>query len=246
MRLTRVYLLLVAAALAGGGACGLLDSSILSWDFALPEKEFSINTDNFVPAEIKALQPAAIPAIACPQIDCCAGMSATECATFGFGCEAGACVAVPVVELSNAVNLAQEAPELQNVAGNVPSFAHVTLKRLFLARYSNTLNYDTPEIELFLCPEAATSVEDVDQSGQPLCQPLGTLPPIAAGTSCTANCTVDVTLTPDGAQVFETFVKNFRTTFKIFVRATMQFEAGDPVPTGQFTGAITGTVTAHM
>lgn len=246
MRRTPVSLLLVVAALAGGGACGLFGEDLLSWDFALPAKEFTINTDNFVPAAIRQLDPATMPAIACPPLDCCAGMSETECATFGFVCEAGACVAVPRVELSNAVNLAQEAPELQQVAANVPSFTHVTLKRLYLASYSNTLNYDTPEIELYLGPEAATSIDDLDASGQPLCKKLGTLPPIPKGTSCSSGCTVDVQLTADGAAVFETFVRNFRQTFKLFSRATMQFEAGDEVPTGQFTGTFTGTITASI
>jgi hypothetical protein len=241
-----VWVLLAAAALAAGGACNLFGSDLLSWDFALPEKEFTLNTDNYVPAEIKQLQPATMPTIACPGIDCCTGMTADECSTFGFSCQAGACVAVPSVELSNAVNLAQEVPQLQQVASNIPSFAHVTLKRLNLARYSNTLNYDTPEIEIYLCPEAATSIEDLDQSGAALCRQLGTLPPIAKGTSCDQSCTAEVALTADGAQVFETFVKNFRQTFKFFVRATSQFEPGDPVPSGQFTATITGTVTASM
>jgi hypothetical protein len=246
LRRPYVWVLLAAAALAGGGACSLFGEDLLSWDFALPEKEFTVNTDNFVPAPIKQLQPATMPTIACPTIDCCTGLSAADCATFGFACQSGACVAVPKVELSNPVNLSQEVPQLQQVASNIPSFTHVTLKRLYLAKYSNTLNYDTPEVEIFLCPEAATSIEDLDQSSQPLCKQLGTLPPIAKGTSCDANCTVDVALTADGAQVFETFVKNFRQTFKFFVRATSQFEQGDPVPSGQFTATMTGTVTASM
>jgi hypothetical protein len=155
-------------------------------------------------------------------------------------------VAVPSVELSNTFNLANEVPELQQVASNVPSFAHVTLKRLYLSSYSNTLNDDTPEIELYLGPESATSVDSLDQSGQPVCKKLGTLAPITKGTSCSQSCTVDVVLTADGAAVFETFVKNFRQTFKFFARATSQFEPGDPVPSGQFTASITGTVTAGM
>jgi hypothetical protein len=247
----RSRLVVLAAALAllgaaGIGACGLFGDDLLSWDFALPEKQFTIDTQNFVPAPISSAG-VTLPSIACPQVDCCTGLTTDECATFGFGCEAGACVAVPTVELSNAVNLSQEAPELQQVAANVPSFAHVTLKRLYLAEYTNTLNYDTPEIELYLGPEAATSVDDVDQAGQPLCQKLGTLPPITKGTSCGAGCTgIDVALTPNGAQVFETFVKNFRQTFKLFARATMQVEGGDDIPTGQFTGTITGTITGSI
>jgi len=246
LRHSRSWLLLFAAALSGGLACDLFGEDLLSWDFELPAKEFTLDTDNFVPAPIKQLQPATMPTIACPTVDCCAGMTAAECDTFGFSCQTDACVAVPTVELSNAINLAQEVPELQQVAANIPSFAHVTLKSLSLSKYSNTLNYDTPEIELFLGPEAAASVDDVDQAGQPLCKKLGTVPPITKGTSCNANCTVQVALTADGAQVFETFVKNFRQTFKIFARTTMQFEPGDPIPAGQFTGTVTGTVTASM
>jgi hypothetical protein len=246
VRRSRPFLLLVVAALAGGGACGLFGNDLLSWDFALPAKVFTLNTDNFVPAQIRQLPTATMPTIDCPTVDCCAGLPATDCETFGFACQSGLCVAVPTVELSSPVNLSQEVPELQSVASDIPSFAHVTLKRLYLSSYSNTLNYDTPEIELFLCPEAAASAEDVDQSGQPLCRQLGTLAPIAKGTSCSVNCTVDVTLTADGAQVFETFVKNFRQTFKLFVRATSQFEPGDSIPSGQFTATVTGTVTASM
>ncbi|MBI5480844.1 MAG: hypothetical protein HY906_18440 [Deltaproteobacteria bacterium] len=247
MHRSHVWLLLVAAALAGGGACDLFGEDLLSWDFALPEKEFTVNTDNFVPAAIKQLQPATMPTIACPTVDCCAGLAASECDTFGFACQTGACVAVPSVELSNSLNLAQEVPQLQSVASNIPSFTHVTLKRLYLASYSNTLNYDTPEIEIYLGPEAAASVDDVDQGGAPLCQKLGRLDPIPKGTSCLAGCAgLDVVLEPAAAQVFETFVRNFRQTFKLFVRATSQFEPGDPVPAGQFTATVTGTVTASM
>ena len=246
MRRPGTWLLLVVAALAGGANCSLFGSDLLSWDFALPEKVFTVDTNNFVPDPIKQLQPATMPIIDCPTVDCCAGLTATDCATFGLACMTGACVATPKVELSNPVNLAQEVPQLQQVASDIPSFAHVTLKRLYLSSYNSTLNYDTPEIELYLCPEAATSVEDLDQSSAPLCQKLGTLAPIVKGTSCSANCTADVQLTANGAQVFETFVKNFRQTFKIFAVASSEFDPGDPIPSGQFTAAVTGTVTASM
>jgi hypothetical protein len=239
-------LLLALVAVAGGTRCDLFGSDLLSWDFALPEKSFTLDTASFVPAAIKALDPATMPTIDCPTIDCCTGLTAADCATFGFACQANACVAVPSVELSNPINLSQEVPDLQTVASNIPSFTHVTLKRLYLSSYSNTLNYDTPEIELWLCPEAATSVEDTGADGAALCQQLGTLAPITKGSSCSANCTADVQLTPNGAQVFETFVKNFRTTFKIFVKATSQFEPGDPIPAGSFTATVAGTVTASM
>jgi hypothetical protein len=246
LRRSYVWLLLAAAALAGGGACDVFGVDLLSWDFALPSKEFSVNTDNFVPASIKQLEPATMPIVGCPTVDCCAGLSDTDCQTFGLACQTGACVAAPTVELSIAINLAQEAPELQQVASNIPSFTHVTFKRLFLSSYSNALNYDTPQIDLFLCPEAATSVEDLDQSSQPLCKQLGTLPPIPQGTSCNTDCAADVALTPDGVQAAETFVKNFRQTFKIFARATSEFVPGDPIPSGQFTATVTGTVTAGL
>jgi hypothetical protein len=240
------WLLIALAALAGGGACSLFGSDLLSWDFDLPEKAFTVDTNNFVPAAIKQLQPATMPIINCPTIDCCTGLSATDCSTFGFACLTGACVAKPKVELSNPINLSQEVPQLQQVASDIPSFAHVTLKRLYLSSYTNTLNYDTPEILIYLCPEAATSVEDVDQGGAALCQQLGTLAPIAAGTSCSASCTADVQLTANGAQVFETFVKNFRQTFKIFAVASSEFDPGDPIPSGQFTATVTGKITASM
>ncbi len=246
-RRSQAWVLLAAVlALAGGATCDLFGSDLLSWDFALPEKSFTVDTSNFVPAPIKQLEPATMPAIDCPTVDCCAGLTAADCATFGFACQNGACAATPKVELSNSINLAQEVPQLKDVASNIPSFAHVTLKRLWLSRYSNTLKYDTPEIELYLCPEAATSVEDQDQGGAPLCQKLGTLAPITKGTSCEISCAADVQLTANGAQVFETFVKNFRQTFKIFAVAVSQFEEGDPIPSGQFTGTVSGTVTASM
>lgn len=244
-RRSGAWLLLAAVALAGGASCDLFGEDLLSWDFALPEKSFTVDTNNFVPTWIQQ-QGATMPAIGCPAIECCAELAAADCATFGFGCQDNACVAVPTVELSNSINLAQEVPELGQVASNIPSFAHVTLKRLWLSSYSNTLNYDTPEIDLYLCPEAATSVEDQDQGGSFLCQKLGTLAPITKGTSCSISCAADVQLTPDGAQVFETFVRNFRQTFKLFAVATSQFEPGDPIPSGQFTGTVAGTVTASM
>jgi len=155
-------------------------------------------------------------------------------------------VAVPDVVLFTTFNLSQEVPELQSISADVSSFAHVTLKRLYLQSYSNTMNYDTPEIEIFLGPETAMSVDDVDASGQPLCRKLGTVPPITKGTSCASGCTVDVVLTAEGAQVFESFVKNFRQTFKVFARATMQFEPGDPIPEGRFVGTLAGIVTASL
>jgi hypothetical protein len=245
-RRSPAWLLLAAlCALAGGTTCDLFGEDLLSWDFALPEESFTVDTGNFVPSWIQQ-QGVTMPAIDCPAVDCCAELSATDCATFGFGCQDDACVAVPKVELSNSINLSQQVPELNDVASNIPSFAHVTLKRLWLSRYSNTLNYDTPEIELYLCPEAATSVEDQDQGGAPLCQKLGTLAPITKGTSCSISCAADVQLTADGAQVFETFVRNFRQTFKLFAVAVSQFEPGDPIPSGQFTGTVSGTVTASM
>jgi hypothetical protein len=193
-----------------------------------------------------------VPAVPCPPIDCCtlATAAGEECATFGLACAAGSCAATPQVVLVNAVNLAQEAPELQSVASNVSSFATVTLKRIYLSQYQNGLNVPTPAIEVWIGPEAATGVDDQDAQGAPLCSVIGTLDPIPAQSSkpsCTpgVDC-MEVRLTPDGAALFERFAKEFRQTFKVFVRVTVSITAGTPVPQGTFNATITGEISAAL
>jgi hypothetical protein len=235
----------VAVAALLGGACGLGD--LLSYNFQLPEKSFTIDTATVVPQQWQQLPATAtLPAVPCPQVSCCtiASGPGEQCATLGLACEAGSCAASPQVTLSNPVNLAQQAPELQSVASSVPSFASVTVSRLYLSSYTSTLNYDTPPIDLYIGPESAATVEDKDPSGNPLCVQIGTLDPLPP---CPAGCgAVDVHLSADGQAAVGRFAKDFRQTFKVFARAQLSFKAGDPVPKGKLDLTVTGTLKASL
>jgi hypothetical protein len=240
----------VATLMAGGVACGLFSSDLLSYSFKLPRKSFTVDADSMVPQQWRQLGGTApvVPAVPCPTVDCCtiATAAGDQCSTYGLECVTGSCEAAPVVVLVNEINLAQEAPELANVASNIPSFTHVMLKRLYLSDYSNGLNYATPEVEVWLGPEAATAIDDQDASGNPLCVQIGTLPPIPAQSACSSGSCVDVQLTADAATLFDKFATNFRQTFKVFIRMTVRLKPGDPIPAGTFQATVTGEATASI
>jgi hypothetical protein len=245
----------LAAVVVGGVACGLFSSDLLSYTFKLPEKSVTVSADDAVPQQWRQPPGAAVPDVPCPAgqgvgVDCCSIATAAgeQCTTYGLQCVDGSCEADPQIVLVNEINLAQEAPELANIASNVPSFTHVTLTRLYLSQYSNGLNYPTPVTEVWLGPEAATSVDDQDASGNPLCVLVGTVPSIPANSSCGAgSCNgLDVQLNPDGAGAFEQYARDFRTTFKVFIRMTLQLKAGDPIPSGTFTATVTGEAKASI
>jgi hypothetical protein len=242
--------LLGIAACAVAVGCGLFSSNLLSYDFSLPSKSFTADASTMVPSAWSTAGLTTVPNVPCPTVDCCtiATAAGEQCATYSLTCVSGSCEADPEIVLVNEVNLSTEAPQLTAVASNVPSFAHVTLKRLYLSDYSNSLNWATPEIEIWMGPDTAATVHDTDASGTPVCSLLGTLPSIPANTSCPAGaCSgLDVQLTADGAATFESFALNFRQTFKFFARMTVKVKAGDPVPTGTFQGTVTGEATASL
>jgi hypothetical protein len=88
---------------------------------------------------------------------------------------------------------------------------------------SNSLNFATPSISVYVGPNSATKVGD---SGVTL---FATMPPIPAkGTPSAA-----LTPTAAGQSALTGFVKNYKTPFKILSSATMTFKAGDTLPEGK-------------
>jgi hypothetical protein len=100
---------------------------------------------------------------------------------------------------------------------------------------NNSLNVDLPPLSIYLAPSNVTDPTD------PRAVLFGTVPSIPAGTDPSAQ----VQLASNSGAVFEMFTANLATPFNFIAATTVKITAGMPVPSGQITIAVTGTISAQ-
>ena len=213
------------AAVAAG--CGLISSDVTNFDLTLPDKRFTIDMGGWQVDTSAADDYLMQPCASNPGL--CNSAVQTVCL---MNCS-GACGAENTCELSldisgrQPVDLVMERPELKSI--NDEPVIKVTIDSVTYDVTSNTLNIDTPEITLYVAPTS------VIKSNDPMAKAIGTIPPIPAGTTTSAQA---VRFTPTGRADLIAAMSSFKTPFNVLVGSSIVITASQPVPTGKLDAVV--------
>jgi hypothetical protein len=221
-----------AMMVATSASCGLISSDVTNFNLDLPDKNFSIDT-----ASWNVNQQAAMTVLntMCSSSSQCQTAAENACAMDCSGtCNASMrCTINLDVGLHSSVNLLMEKPELQQI--NDKSVIEVEIDDVTYVVAQNTLNVGTPEIAVFVAPMSVMDPTD------PQAKRIGTIEPIAAGTTITTA--QKMTFTADGRANLNATMGNFKTPFNLIVGSTLAVTAGTPIPSGRLDATI--KVRAH-
>ena len=223
MTYLRVGLLLAAS------GCGLVSSDVTDFDLTLPDKTFTIDAaswqvDNTTAQQLLATSCANMPSVCntAAQQACTSGCSGA-CDTDTQTCDLSL-----AVSLYNKVDLVMEKPELQTI--NSEPVIKVTIDSVTYDIMANTLNVDTPAMNILLAPVSVMDPSD------PMANLIGTLDPVPAGQVTTMSQELKFTAT--GKDELISTMSMYKTPFNIIVGSTLEVKSGDPVPTGMLTAVV--------
>ena len=232
----KVKLTMAALAVFTAAGCGLNSSDVFRVTFDLPVESYTFDT-----AQWGALPPAQLttfPSIACgTSADCCTlgALAGIDCTMPPLTCPSGTCEADVPVSQSTPIDLATDVkPSLAQYT----SLASITISSISYVVSNNTLNIDLPPVSIYLAPGGPNGVTD---ASDPRAVLFGTVPQISAGT----NPSAQVQLVSNSGAVFQMFTSNISMPFNFIAATTVKIVAGTPVPSGQITIAVTGTISAQ-
>jgi hypothetical protein len=218
---------LVFAALLLGG-CNLVSSNTFSvpYSFSPISYEKSFGSDQ-----------GTVPAITCDPSDTnsCAAVQIPQGSSLTAVCDdkARSCAATAELRLSYPVDLTME---------NLPSEAimyginFVSISKIEYWSTNDTLNFNTPLIDLYVAPATAMdetggtkigSIGPITPGGTPTCSDMRDTDS-ASGTAMVC----DMPLDSDGENALSNFVKDYKTPFQFIAHTTVSAMAGEPLPAG--------------
>lgn len=263
-----VFAVLISGGLSGG--C-IISDDVDDFEIKLPDKSFHFDTGQVAPPTVFAMTQSCVasPSDTCaaisadlfcnsggdcevvdpgflPEIPCSLDTDCSDLLGESFSCNQtdGDCQATVGFELSTPVNLANEVPELQDLGSS--QFTKVRFSYVRMMVQENTFSVATPEVELYIAPEAVASLFVPDSNPPELdasVHPVGVIDPIAAATY---GHTVEVQLDPNGDAALTEYCRTPSVTFKFFVYSEMTFRAGDPIPQGALTLVVDAAATVSL
>ncbi len=222
----RVGALAVAASLFAG--CGLISSDVTNFDLTLPDKNFTIDAsgwqvDQAAAATLTSTSCASAPAVcasaadqACPE-DCTGRCGSSQTCELDLD-----------VGLYQMIDLLAEKPELQSI--NDEPVIKVTIDSVTYEVTLNTLNVDTPAMEVYVAPMSIMDPKD------PMAKHVGTIPSVPAG--ATVQPAQTMTFTSSGKADLVSIMSTFKTPFNLIVGSTLTVKNGTPVPTGRLDAVV--------
>ncbi len=221
-----IRIVCLATALVGGAGCGLIDSDMAQVDLDLPEQQVIVDT-----ADWELTDEGQMPAVECadtPRV--CATQVERWCGADDL-CEArcggDTCAVDIVVSLWHEVNLAEEAPELEQLGGE--PLVDVTIDRVAFTVSENTLNMTTPPLTVSVAPFGIIATDGRDA------RVIGTIPAIEPGQTIDEG---SLELSADGQAILAERMLDYRTPFNVIVASTVALQAGDEVPSGRLVAGI--------
>ncbi len=223
----RAGALAVAALSMMGTGCGLISSDVTNFDLTLPDKNFTIDAsgwqvDQTAAATLTSTSCANSPAVCAPA----ANQACPEDCTGRCG-SSQTCELDLDVGLYQMIDLLREKPELQSI--NDEPVIKVTVDSVTYEVTANSLNVDTPAMEVYVAP---MSIMDPDD---PLAKHIGTIPPVPANTTVTAQM---VMFTADGKAELVNIMSTFKTPFNLIVGSKLTVKNGTPVPMGRLDAVV--------
>ena len=216
----------LAFLVAASTGCGLISSDVADFDLALPDKNFSIDTEAWQIDQAQAQALFNTPCGTAPSICDTAAQMACDMNCSG-ACNANRCELQLDVGLYREVNLITEKPELKSI--NDQPVIKVTIDSVSYQVTANTLNVETPEIKLYVAP---MSVMDPKS---PEAMEIATIPPVGAGAV--------VPLTPvmfnaGGRDRLISMMSTYKTPFNVIVGSTLTVSGGQMIPQGKLDAVV--------
>lgn len=207
-------------------SCGIIDPNITRFDLSLPERMFTMDTDQWQLSSSGAVFPdlpcGQDPTVCELQVDNLC--NSDQCTAL---CVAGSCQMIVQVTLWRMVNLYEENPELKTI--NEQPLVDVEIDSVHYQVTENTLNIDTPALTLYMAPASVMDAAD------PTAREVGVIPPIAAGSP---QGKADVMVSTAQEQALGDFMRDYQTPFNLIISADITVEAGDPIPMGRITADV--------
>jgi len=227
----------LAAAVVGLGlaaGCGLISSDVTDFNLALPDKKFSIdasgwqvdtaNPSLFQSGKLAAVSCSAMPTVCSSAVaQACSNGCSGSCNTTTDACELSLDVSRPLK-----VDLANEQPELNTV--NDQPVIRVTVDSVTYQVTGNTLNVDTPVIDVYVAPISALKPTD---AGAEL---IGTIPAVPAMTTTSSPQMMEFNAT--GKAKLVNIMSTFKTPFNVLVASSLKITAGQMMPTGRLDAVV--------
>jgi hypothetical protein len=224
----------LALGLAG---CGVISADVTNFDLSLPDKNFTINIDGWKVDQSKAdaylmTSCANASPVAC---NSAVAMACTMNCSGSCNATSHTCDLSLDVSLAQAVDLVMDKPELKSI--NDQPVIKVSIDSVTYEVKANSLTVATPEITIYVAPISVTSVK----AGDPSIKPIGTIDPVAAGTTTTAP--QPIKFTASGKAELVNIMSSFKTPFNVLVGSSIVVTAGQPIPMGKLDAVI--HITGH-
>jgi hypothetical protein len=220
----------LALSLAAG--CGLISSDVTNFDLALPDKKFTIDASTWpVNANKAPFNNGTLSSVPCNSMPGACSMAAQSVCSMNCtgSCNAGtdSCELSLDVSRMLPVNLLMEQPDLMTI--NDQPVIKVTVDSVTYAVTSNTLNVETPTIDVYVAPTSALNPSD------PGTKLIGTIPAIPAMATSDFQALV---FTPTGKADLVNIMSTFKTPFNVLVASHLVIRAGQMLPMGKLDAVV--------
>jgi hypothetical protein len=226
----------LAAAVLGlslAAGCGLISSDVTDFDLTLPPKNFSIdasgwqvdttNANLFNGGKLASVPCSSMQTVCSSAVDqACPSGCTGSCNTTTNSCELSLDISRPLK-----VDLLNEAPDLQTI--NNQPVIKVTIDSVTYQVTSNTLNVDTPVIDVYVAPISALTPAD---AGADL---IGSIPAVSAMMTTSAQM---LEFTSTGKAKLVNIMSTFKTPFNVLVASSIKLTAGQMMPTGRLDAVV--------
>jgi len=211
-------------------SCGLISSDVTNFDLTLPDKKFSIDTAGW---QVDSNAANLYLAQSCTTSTTCNAAVTQACKAGCSGsCDLSGtphtCDLSLDVNLLQPVDLVMEKPELKTI--NDEPVIKVTIDSVTYEVTNNTLNVDTPVINVYVAPMSAIKSTD------PMAKLIGTILPVRAGQTTTGP--QPIMFTPTGKADLVNIMSTFKTPFNVLVGSSLVVKSGQPVPTGKLDAVV--------
>ena len=227
----RAFVFAFAVAVVSGG-CGLISSDVTNFDLTLPDKTFTIDTQQWMLTNADQF----LSQSCASNMGVCAAAATQVCKSVTcFGsCDqtTQTCDAQVLPSLYQTINLLVDKPELKQI--NDAPLVGVHIDSIDYVVTENTLDIDTPELQLYVAPATIMA------PGDPQASEIGTIAPVPAGTTPPQ---MTIVIGADGQAAMAKFMGDYMNPFNIIVGTTLELKQGSTIPMGRLTATV--KVTAH-
>ncbi len=200
-------------------SCNFIDPDVTSFNFILPQKEFTVDSDQFnLDMDSQTM----------PIVDCDLDQECIDAGGEGFFCDSNNTCSVQVNYSlkSEKILLKEEVEEFAVVTSK--DHVSVSFEYIQMDIFTNTLNFSIPPLKIYIAPQNVTALYNENNELHDDAKLIGDLDTINAGDTGL----YDINLAPEGKQILTEYVSHPDIPFYFFVAGSIIFQGGDPVPSG--------------